>query len=215
MTGLKKLLMWKTASDGGGEPSEYQKVGYLISVGQNANINTGVGNNPNLKIACEFLLESYVQYVSPLGNFTSGKKGWRIITSSQTALLVDTYSSGYAALLPPTGTVAGEKLNVVIDTEICKVTDRLGTYEKASPEIEGTDNISNIALGRNIVNASSSSSSTSRMRIYSCKIWEGGTLIRDYIPVVRKSDSVAGFYDRANKTFNPSVSPVQFIAGND
>lgn len=195
-------------------PPIYKRADYIVSVGQLAHIDTGVGNLQTLKIECEFMLESYVQYISPLGNFTSGKKGWRIITTSQTALLVDTYSSGYVALLPPSGSVSGEKLTVVMDTETSKVTDGTGTYEKASPEIEGTDNTANIALGRNIVNASASGSGTSRMRIYGCKIWDSGTLIRDYIPCVRYSDSKAGFYDRVNKTFNPSISAYDFVTGN-
>lgn len=34
-----------------------------------------------------------------------------------------------------------------------------------------------------------------------CKIWQDGTLIRDYVPVKRNSDKVNGIYDCVNGTF--------------
>ena len=37
-------------------------------------------------------------------------------------------------------------------------------------------------------------------RIYSCKIWENGALIRDFIPVI-KNEAEYGLYDLVNKTF--------------
>ena len=38
-------------------------------------------------------------------------------------------------------------------------------------------------------------------RIYSVKIWDGDTLIRDMKPYIRKSDNVAGLYDFVNDVF--------------
>ena len=39
------------------------------------------------------------------------------------------------------------------------------------------------------------------MRIYGCRIYDGGTLMRDFVPALRDSDRVAGLYDTANDVF--------------
>lgn len=41
----------------------------------------------------------------------------------------------------------------------------------------------------------------SKMRLYSCKIWEDGVLVRNYIPC-KDSDNYIGLYDIVNHTFN-------------
>lgn len=42
---------------------------------------------------------------------------------------------------------------------------------------------------------------TANARIYSCKIWTGGFLVRNLIPCYRKADNVIGFYDINNDEF--------------
>ena len=46
-----------------------------------------------------------------------------------------------------------------------------------------------------------------------CKIYNGTTLIRDFIPVIRKSDNVAMMYDLVNSEFYPNVGTGSFTAG--
>ena len=47
-------------------------------------------------------------------------------------------------------------------------------------------------------------------RVYSCKIYDGGTLVRDYIPVKRNSDGVCGLWDKVNEVFYTSGSGTNF-----
>ena len=54
-----------------------------------------------------------------------------------------------------------------------------------------------------------------RMRLYSCKIYDDGVLVRDYVPVKRNRDSLIGLYDLVNKTFKTSSTATSFIAGTD
>lgn len=51
----------------------------------------------------------------------------------------------------------------------------------------------------------------SYLKIYSCKIYDNDTLIRDLIPVLRISDSKAGLYDLVNSTFYTDASGGNFI----
>lgn len=51
-------------------------------------------------------------------------------------------------------------------------------------------------------------------KYYSCQIYDNGTLVRDFIPVVRDSDSKAGMYDRVNDVFYLSPNGDLFVAGS-
>lgn len=50
------------------------------------------------------------------------------------------------------------------------------------------------------------------LKIYSCKIYDNGVLVRDYIPVLR-NDGVSGLYDSVNDLFYASNGTENFIAG--
>lgn len=49
-------------------------------------------------------------------------------------------------------------------------------------------------------------------KVYSCKIYDNGILIRDYIPA-KNVEGVVGLYDKVNKTFSVSQGINQFIGG--
>lgn len=49
------------------------------------------------------------------------------------------------------------------------------------------------------------------MSIYSCKIYDNGTLIRDFVPAKRTSDSVVGLYDVVNDVFYTNDGTGTFI----
>ena len=51
------------------------------------------------------------------------------------------------------------------------------------------------------------------MKMYNCKIYDDGTLVRDFVPCTRTSDNVAGAYDIVNNGFYTSVnSSYSFVA---
>lgn len=51
-------------------------------------------------------------------------------------------------------------------------------------------------------------------RIYYCKLWNNGTLARDFIPAKRKSDNVLGLYDKVSKTFFTNAGTGTFTGGD-
>ena len=51
------------------------------------------------------------------------------------------------------------------------------------------------------------------MKCYGCKVWEGTTLVRDFVPVRRKSDGVLGLLDLAHGTFYANAGTGSFSAG--
>lgn len=70
-----------------------------------------------------------------------------------------------------------------------------------------------------VFSASTNTSSTAYFHtkpIYYVKIWDGnGALALDYVPCIRESDNVAGFYDMAANTFRKSDNANDFTAGEE
>lgn len=50
-------------------------------------------------------------------------------------------------------------------------------------------------------NTGGSMSEPASVKIFSCQIYDNGTLVRDFVPAKRNADSVAGLYDIANGVF--------------
>ena len=72
---------------------------------------------------------------------------------------------------------------------------RLNNVEHSLSAVAGTATSAPMKLGR------SAGAGTSRQKIFYFKITEGSTLLRDFVPARRKSDSAIGFYDQANSVF--------------
>ena len=58
-------------------------------------------------------------------------------------------------------------------------------------------------------------SRTFKGKIYSCKIYEDSSLIRDFIPCYSKTDNVVGLYDIVNDVFYTNRGTGEFIEGDD
>ena len=63
--------------------------------------------------------------------------------------------------------------------------------------------------------ASDTSTYSSKMRLYSAKIYKSDNLIRNLIPCYRKSDNEPGMYDAVSGTFFTNAGTGEFVVGND
>lgn len=50
-------------------------------------------------------------------------------------------------------------------------------------------------------------------QIYDIKIWQGSTLVRDYVPCIRNADNVVGFYDKVENKFYTNSGTGSFGSG--
>lgn len=55
----------------------------------------------------------------------------------------------------------------------------------------------------------------SYMRLYSCQIYEGDDLVRDFAPAIHEYRGFVGLYDKVTKTFFPNLGTGSFTAGAD
>jgi hypothetical protein len=50
-------------------------------------------------------------------------------------------------------------------------------------------------------------------RLFKCNIYNGGQLVRNFIPAKRRSDNIVGLYDAVNKQFYTNAGSGSFTAG--
>jgi hypothetical protein len=182
-------------------PYGYTEVEYIQNQ-TSAYINTGFVNTLNTEFEMDFqLVDGVAQDRKEIG--AGGKFGlaqdngyWRIVDYVwyKTSMLIDTDRH----------TVSTDAGKTYMDET--QIADRYSNKRAATQPmlifaVSNQDNANpdgNCAL----------------MKMYSCKIYESGTLVRDYVPCTRDSDSVAGAYDIVNDVFYESAnSGYNFVAG--
>ena len=202
--------------DGSLQNIEYEWVDYIASAGKES-IDTGIpGNNNNLSLEVQYqwvTLPNNSEYRAVISSWVNESSvDFRILQfgSSKTYYAVNSKagaSMGYD-LTRDTDTIYTEKLYNSETTFTVVATD--GT-ENVRAKIDATDNSSNIHIfsypSRNLSNCSS-------IKLYYLKIWDDGTLIRDFAPCYRKPDNVYGLYDKVNGVFYKNASSTgEFVGG--
>lgn len=204
-------------------PPGYRRVEYLETSGQNARIDTGVrGDDITLKFAFDVVVVSRSAYVAVYGNYADENTAcWRLIQPSSsgtsrymlhTSATRKAGSSTTFTAIASGSDITGTRMHYEIEYGKLSVSSP-GWTNTSMPEADGSPMSSNnIAIGAR--NATSTGGSYQHRFYDSFKIWQGTNLIRNYIPVVRLSDSKAGFYDLVGHTFCPSIGSADFVAGS-
>lgn len=212
-------------------PSEYLRCDFLQTNGYNARIDTGVaGNNDALEISGDVEVMTFWTYGCIFNTPQSGNsKVWRLLLPSA---IVDGNSNPNRFLIfgsykhYATSVFSGEtqdlnwgnlpkRFQFKVNYGYAEVTINGTTYSYSAPNDDNYDPCpSNIILCGAYANSGSTDGyNIFQTRVYHFSIKSQDTLIRDYYPVVRKSDNLAGFYDLVNDTFNPSIGSKPFLPG--
>lgn len=183
-------------------PNEYTKLEYLESTGIQW-IDTGIKLNNNSSVELDYQLTQAVQsrkgLFGGLGDGTSKRFG--ALLSPSNNQLESGYGSGnefYQLGLPDTNrhVIKQEKNLLYFDGSLVHAFDT-AIFSHGFNAPLGNFNYTNY--------------NPARAKYYSCKIWNGNTLVRDYIPALRKSDNVAGMYDRVTNTFFTNAGTGSFL----
>lgn len=188
-------------------PSAYQEVEYIESSGTQY-INTGVKvSDLGATGAIEWNIASpsdFTGYIL-MGSYYSGaalQAGYRN---------TDEMSCNYgfsAALTYPANKYQFNK--IYVSNGIQKLNDEIiGTYQTSGDMSTNTQNL--LLFGR---------TDTGNTTLYpsllkGAKIWDNGTLIREFVPCYRKSDNVIGLYDKVNGVFYVNAGSGDFTKGRD
>ena len=199
-------------------PPGYQRYDYLQTVRSKSYFDSGVaGNNDSIKIDATLVPYTHSSYSPILGNYNGDNQEtcWMLRyggVEKQLNFVLNTnkVSGGSYNLNVDDNTVVGKRLKIHMEKGFAVVNNN---GDEFSCTITGDAPIStlNIYIG----NYAAPVNYGAYTRFYSVKIFKSGVITRNYVPVVRKSDSKPGFYDTVNHTFNPSIGSADFVAGND
>lgn len=182
-------------------PSGLVGLEYIESTGTQY-IDTGIKASKNLKVEADIDVSAASGWVMILGDYTSGSyfSWWR-----QNTTMHAYYGSNTKPLAELTGKrkyISNNTNNIwSIDTNKITVTPNSSDFSKNGNNLY----LFSVNNGGNYNKAS--------MKLYSCKIYDNGTLVRDFIPAKRISDGKCGLWDKVNKVFYKNAGTGAFIGG--
>lgn len=193
-------------------PNEYQEVEYIESSGTQY-INTG------LRLKQTHSVEMAIQNLT---NASAKIFGSRTSATSNNFSILTGLVGGTLSLVTDFHNYSNNRLSVDITNNLNdKYTIKVNNSKMSINDTEkAITTYSTFTTPSNayIFNASGTYPAgyvNASTKLYYCKIWNGTTLVRDYVPCYRKNDGVIGLYDLANNVFYTNSGSDTFAKGND
>lgn len=178
-------------------PSDYTRLNYIQSSGSQY-INTGITPTANTRVVMDFQLTT-----ADTGNralfAVAGQFSFRWYGSSSVFRSNGSDSKDFS------NTISGTDRHTVDKTATTCTLD--GTYSVTN----SAGSVSN-PLYLLAQNTGSGVSNYASAKLYSCKIYENGSLVRDFVPCTNASGTV-GLYDMANGAFYSNAGSGTFTSG--
>ena len=196
------------------DKDSYHELEYIESTGTQY-INTGVTPTTDTKIDIDFtyLGSSYSAWSPIYGERGSSSSTYFNLFINTTSKQI---SPNYAGFDPGSSSTIyftpGARYRVMTDKGQFYLNDELvSSLSTSNTLITSTVNMYLFALGT----TSGVDSRGMRARIYSCRFYEGNTLIRNFIPVRWDTTGEVGLYDTVEKKFYTNDGADEFIAGEN
>lgn len=182
-------------------PSGYTQIAYLQSTGTQY-IDSGVKGDSDVRVTADFEITAFGSGTT----FIFGAQGTDSIRYTLGMTSAGAFRSDFGTAMT-SGSAASLNTRYSADKNgnVCTVGGQ--TLTSAAATFTGTTNI--YLFGR-----SYSPVSCSKIKMYRCKMYKAGTLIRDFVPC-KNPDGVAGLYDIVNGTFYTNQGSGTFTAGAD
>ena len=176
-------------------PQGYTRLAY-IEGNANAWFSAGIAATANTKYKIKFSAKN--------------KGSWNMIFGRWNNCVIGIYSSMHLY-------INGSDVGVIKEDEICDVTaSSSAVYFKSKNSITcnkvSAHPVKLAVFGGTDDGDTNNTWGYGKGRIYELKIWEGTTLIRDYVPA-KNSSGVAGLLDLVDNSWHPSSTSTQFKAG--
>ena len=228
MDDLRRRLMFSEGGGGGLLPKEYQQVEYLQNTGTQY-INTGVSYNTTngTRVVADILaIQTYSGAANCYTFFGSGTASGSTPTSTTVLQLrgfnnvQNTVAFGSSQQCVTTASVFTPNVFFNLDStmKVGNNSIKIDGITKAQTTMidYGAGSTLNYYLFAYNLNNSphyGTPTGTISIKIKIFSIYEGDTLVRNFIPCYRKSDGVAGMYDTVSKTFFTNAGTGEFICG--
>lgn len=171
----------------------YSPIEYLTFSGSSTQlIDTGYKPNNNTTVEVKANTTGTGKWIYG-GRESTSKNIYGLYINSGTSLWFQYNNGGESAAVPNiinTDRVIKTDKNVLYIDGAVKQTKDIATFQSPVNMYIGTINTNGSLDGRYFTG-----------KIYYFKIWDNGTLVRSYIPCIRKSDNKVGFYEEVNGDF--------------
>lgn len=179
----------------------YSFIEYIGSTGTQY-IDTGILTNNNISVDIKFRITTLQNVLQLLGAIETDKSITVNVGNSNTA------QNRWGTALKSTPLGLSDNTTYVGDfSKNGYIINDSNKWTPTENEFEGTKNI--------YVFTANGSTFRFYGRIYYCKIWNKGTLVRNFIPAIRNSDNAIGLYDIVNDTFYENVGTGTFVIPNN
>lgn len=187
-------------------PLGYTEVEYIQSSGTQY-IDTGFKPNSNTKYDLVASVDAYTSSTSYIISAQGNGKRNNIYFSAN-----GYYSGGYGSAYfnSTTALTIGTKYNMVLDKNELYLDGTL-VHTFNTETFENTYNA--YLFSQNSTGADGTN--YSNIKLYSCKIYDNGTLVRDFVPCYRNSDNKVGLFDLANNVYYTITGTGSFAKGSD
>lgn len=194
---------------GGEQPLPYTELEYIESTGTQW-IDTGVMGDSNKKIIFDCSTTG-----TPSGNVFGAWSQNNCLMAEYLLNKVIVYYNITNNNLSYSPCEANTRYKYDISNSLVNVTRGDGTVLINKSQSGSFNTSTTIYLFARHINRSGDNKpdGISPIKFYSCQIWDGSILIRDYIPVTRKSDSKVCIYDKVSETFFENRGTGEFVAG--
>ena len=135
--------------------------------------------------------------------------------------LFGNYSNGHQTDLGYTGgniwiQTGGANRSMNFDTQVHVYKSTQESFIQDNTVLTGAvPNWGNTTTGQAYLFHINDGSASNNCRVYYCKIWDDGVLVRDLVPVYRNIDSAIGMYDLVNDVFYENIGTGSFVAGQE
>lgn len=185
-------------------PSGYTQLEYIESTGTQW-INTEFYPKYNSRIMMDIeSLGSTPQFVFGTRNVSSAKakQQFNIYRNSNATIRSDYFGTNV------TLSISDASVRTTIDKNGNTVT----MFGQTATNTPVTSGVCTYPLYLFTLNNAGKIDANASFKLYSCKIYDNGTLVRDYVPCINQS-GVAGLYDQVNGQFYSNAGTGSFIAG--
>lgn len=189
-----------------GLPDEYTQLDYIASTGIQY-IDTGIIPNQNTGFEIEFLSNNEISSTSGEFGAILGAREKSSVNELQLTSYT-TKDSGHNGTLRfgsnsyDANISVGEKNKITLKNKVCTSNNVVQTLEG---EFTSPSTLSLFALNQN-----GTATQFGSVRIYSCKIYDGNKLVRDFVPCINSSNE-AGLYDLVLGKFYTNQGEGEFV----
>ena len=187
-----------------GLPSGYKRLEYIQSTGTQY-IDTGFKPNQNSRVVADFQLTASGVWQSVFGawKYTSDYVDSFVFLATSSNFFRTDFGADRVSFSSSLSTLNRH----IVDHNKTSVTLDSTTVSHRSQTFSSSYNL-NIFAG----NTGGTASEFAKMKLYSCKIYDNGTLIRDYIPCQTTAGEI-GLWDDVNGVFYGNAGTGTFTAG--